>query len=129
MVLPHWGTQYTRATVRDQRVVARELVDAGADVVAGGHPHWVQGVEVVRGGLVAYSLGNFVFDMDFSRQTQEGAVLELTFWGSELKGARLVPVVIGADFAPRLARGPRGDGILADIWAASGRPLRGTHAG
>jgi poly-gamma-glutamate synthesis protein (capsule biosynthesis protein) len=104
-------------------------VDAGADVVAGGHPHWVQGVELVRGGLVAYSLGNFVFDMDFARETREGAVLELTFWGDELKGARLVPVVIGADFAPRPATGPRGAAILGDIWSASGPPLRGTHAG
>jgi poly-gamma-glutamate synthesis protein (capsule biosynthesis protein) len=83
----------------------------------------------VRGGLVAYSLGNFVFDMDFMRQTQEGVVLELTFWGSELKGARFVPVVIGTDFAPRHVPGPRGEAILEDIWAASGRPLRGTHAG
>jgi poly-gamma-glutamate synthesis protein (capsule biosynthesis protein) len=129
LVVPHWGTQYTRSTVRDQRVVARALVDAGADVVAGTHPHWVQGVEVVRGGLVAYSLGNFVFDMDFARETREGAVLELTFWGDELKGARLVPVVIGTDFAPRHAPGLRGDTILDDIWAASGPPLRGTHAG
>jgi poly-gamma-glutamate synthesis protein (capsule biosynthesis protein) len=128
MVLPHWGTQYTRETVRDQRVVARALVAAGADVVAGGHPHWVQGVELVRGGLVAYSLGNFVFDMDFMRETREGAVLELTFWGSQLKSARLVPVVIGPDFAPRFAPGPRGDAILGDVWAASGPPLRGTHA-
>lgn len=128
LVLPHWGTQYTHRTVRDQRVVARALVDAGADLVVGGHPHWVQGVESVPGGLVAYSLGNFVFDMDFSRTTQEGAVLELTFWDGHLKSARLVPVVIGADFAPRVARGPRGDAILQDVWAASGRPLRGSHA-
>jgi poly-gamma-glutamate synthesis protein (capsule biosynthesis protein) len=128
LVLPHWGTQYTHRTVRDQRVVARALVEAGAHVVVGGHPHWVQGVEQVRGGLVAYSLGNFVFDMDFSRPTQEGAVLELTFWDGALKGSRMVPVVIGADFAPRVAPGPRGDAILDDVWAASGRPLRGTHA-
>ncbi len=128
LVLPHWGTQYTHETVRDQRVVARALVDAGADLVVGGHPHWVQGVEVVRGGFVAYSLGNFVFDMDFMQQTQEGALLELTFWGPELKGARLVPYVIGADFAPRVARGARGDAILGDVWRASGAPLRGTHA-
>jgi poly-gamma-glutamate synthesis protein (capsule biosynthesis protein) len=128
IVVPHWGTQYTHRTVRDQRRVARELVDAGADVVAGGHPHWVQGVEVVRGGFVAYSLGNFVFDMDFSRTTQEGALLELAFWGAELKGARLVPYVIGRDFAPRVAPGARGTAILDDVWRASGPPLRGTHA-
>jgi len=128
LVLPHWGSQYTHRTVRDQRLVARALVDAGADVVAGGHPHWVQGLETLGDGLVAYSLGNFVFDMDFSRKTQEGAVLEMTFWAGELKGARVVPVVIGSDFAPRVARGARGSSILDDVWEASGPPLRGTHA-
>jgi poly-gamma-glutamate capsule biosynthesis protein CapA/YwtB (metallophosphatase superfamily) len=128
LVLPHWGTQYSHRTVRDQRVVARALVDAGADLVVGGHPHWVQGMEAVGSGLIAYSLGNFVFDMDFSRKTQEGTVLELTFWGTELKGARQVPVVIGPDFAPRVASGPRGDAILRDVWAASRSPLGGTHA-
>jgi poly-gamma-glutamate synthesis protein (capsule biosynthesis protein) len=128
LVLPHWGTQYTTRTVRDQRVVARALARAGADVVVGGHPHWVQGMESVGDSLVAYSLGNFVFDMDFSRETQEGAALELTFWGSELKNARLVPVVIGPDFAPRFADGARGRRILDRVWEASGPPLRGTHA-
>jgi len=125
LVLPHWGTQYTHDTVRDQRVVARRLVRAGADVVVGGHPHWVQGVESVAGGLVAYSLGNFVFDMDFMQQTQEGVVLALRFRGDRLEQARLRPYVIGPDFAPRLAPGPRGDAILADVRRASRTPLRG----
>ena len=128
LVLPHWGTQYTTRTVRDQRVVARALVAAGADLVVGSHPHWVQGVEAVRGSLVAYSLGNFVFDMDFSRRTQEGAVLDLTYWGSALKESRLVPVVIGPDFAPRVSSGRRAEVILDRVWAASGPPLRGSHA-
>jgi poly-gamma-glutamate synthesis protein (capsule biosynthesis protein) len=126
LVLPHWGTQYTHDTVRDQRAVARRLVRAGADVVVGGHPHWVQGVESVAGGLVAYSLGNFVFDMDFMQQTQEGVVLALRFRGDRLEQARLRPYVIGPDFAPRLAPGPRGDAILADVRRASRAPLRGT---
>jgi poly-gamma-glutamate synthesis protein (capsule biosynthesis protein) len=55
-------------------------------------------------------------------------VLELTYWGSTLKAARLVPVVIGADFAPRVADGPRGRAILERVWDASGAPLTGTHA-
>ena len=90
LVMPHWGTQYTHRTVGDQRAVARSLVRAGADVVAGGHPHWVQGVEAVGDGLIAYSLGNFVFDMD-TRADQRGLVLELTFWGASSRtpaGAR-----------------------------------------
>lgn len=95
-------------------------------MVVGGHPHWVQGTESVGDALIVYSLGNFVFDMDFSRETQEGAVLELTFSGAELDQVRLVPVVIGADFAPRVARGARGRAILDRVRDASGPPLRGT---
>jgi poly-gamma-glutamate capsule biosynthesis protein CapA/YwtB (metallophosphatase superfamily) len=103
IVCPHWGQQYTTEEVPDQRRVGRALVDAGADLVIGAHPHWVQGAEIYRGKLIAYSLGNFVFDMDFSRQTREGAVLELVFWDDQVKAGEFVPVRIGADFAPRFA--------------------------
>jgi poly-gamma-glutamate synthesis protein (capsule biosynthesis protein) len=121
-VLPHWGQQYTSEPVRDQRTVAHALVDAGADLVIGSHPHWVQGAEIYRGSLIAYSLGNYVFDMDFSRQTQEGAILEVVLWGGTVKAARFVPVRIGRDFAPRVLSWQSGLPILERIWAASGPP-------
>src|SRR3546814_5913468 len=54
-----------------------------SDLVLGGHPHWVQGWEMVGSTLVVHSLGNFVFDMDFMRETQEGVFLEITTWRSE----------------------------------------------
>ncbi|MGH3506417.1 MAG: CapA family protein [Nocardioidaceae bacterium] len=124
MVLPHWGDQYTNIPHPDQRRVGAALVRSGADVVVGGHPHWVQGVQVERGGLIAHSLGNFVFDMDFSVPTREGALMELVFWGDVLRQARFTPYVIGADFAPRLVRGPRADRILDRIWETSDAPFR-----
>ena len=102
VVLPHWGTQYTNRPEPIQYAVARELVSAGADVVVGGHPHWVQGAELLDGRLVVHSLGNFVFDMDFMTQTQEGLALELVLWGDEVKAAEFVPYRIGADLSPRL---------------------------
>ena len=49
-------------------------------------------------------------------------MLELTFWGSDLKAARPVPVVIGADFAPRVVRGARARVILDRVWAVQRRP-------
>ena len=88
----------------------------------------MQGVESLPGGLVIYSLGNFVFDMDSTRETQEGAFLELTYWCTVLKAAELVPLVIGPDFAPRVARGERATAVLDRIWSASGGPLRGSYA-
>ena len=86
LVLPHWGTQYTTRTVRDQRAVARALAEPGPTWSSAGTRTGCRGWSRVGDALIAYSLGNFVFDMDFSRQTQEGAVLELTFWGSDAEG-------------------------------------------
>jgi poly-gamma-glutamate capsule biosynthesis protein CapA/YwtB (metallophosphatase superfamily) len=115
VVLPHWGDQYTHLPVPAQRRVGRALLDAGADIVVGGHPHWVQRVQRHRGGLVLHSLGNFVFDMDFMRQTQEGVLADLAFVGDRLRTVRFTPYVIGPDFAPRVVRGPRARSILRPL--------------
>jgi poly-gamma-glutamate capsule biosynthesis protein CapA/YwtB (metallophosphatase superfamily) len=115
VVLPHWGDQYTHLPVPDQRQVGRALVDAGADVVVGGHPHWVQRVQRHRGTLIAHSLGNFVFDMDSMRQTMEGVVADLVFVGDRLRRVRFTPYVLGSDFAPRVVRGPRARAVLRPL--------------
>ena len=125
VVLPHWGTQYTHSPEPVQRTVARRLVDAGADLVVGGHPHWVQGLDVHNGVVVAHSLGNFVFDMDFMTETQQGVVLEATYWGDELKSLDLVPYRMDASFAPRLAGPEEAADILGDVWSTSTGPFRG----
>jgi poly-gamma-glutamate capsule biosynthesis protein CapA/YwtB (metallophosphatase superfamily) len=125
VTMPHWGTQYTNRPEPVQRLVARRLVRAGADVVVGGHPHWLQGMEFVRGRLVAHSLGNFVFDMDFMRRTMEGAALELTFWGGDLKAVHLVPYVMDAQFAPRVVTGAEASRVLTTLRETSGPAFRG----
>lgn len=115
IVLPHWGSQYTHTPVPAQRRVGRALVEAGADIVVGGHPHWVQRVQRHRGALIVHSLGNFVFDMDFMRQTQEGVIADLVFRGDRLRSVRFTPYVIGDDFAPRVVRGARARQILEPL--------------
>ncbi len=116
IVLPHWGTQYTHRPEPIQRTVARRLVEAGADLVVGGHPHWVQSAERIRGVPVFHSLGNFVFDMDFMTETMEGVFLETTWRGSELVSTRLVPYRMDpVSFAPRAVRGAAAAEILADV--------------
>jgi poly-gamma-glutamate capsule biosynthesis protein CapA/YwtB (metallophosphatase superfamily) len=120
VVLPHWGTQYTHRPEPIQHRVARRLVAAGADLVVGGHPHWVQGVEDVGGVPVVHSLGNFVFDMDFMTQTMEGVVLETTWSDGELTRFRLVPYAMDpGSFAPRVVRGARAEAILDDVRSTS----------
>jgi poly-gamma-glutamate synthesis protein (capsule biosynthesis protein) len=113
VVMPHWGVQYTHRVEPIQRRVARLLVDAGADLVVGGHPHWVQGVERYRRAAIAYSLGNFVFDMDFMPQTMEGVALTATFRGDRLQRVLLTPYRLDSRFAPRPVHGPAARAILA----------------
>jgi hypothetical protein len=124
VVLPHWGTQYTHRPEPVQRRVARQLVRSGADLVVGGHPHWVQGLDPVRRAVVAHSLGNFIFDMDFMTQTLEGVVLAATFWGETLKAVDLVPYRMDGEFAPHRVRGSEAAAILADVWSTSSGPFR-----
>jgi poly-gamma-glutamate synthesis protein (capsule biosynthesis protein) len=57
----HWGIEGQSVPSRSQRSIGRATIDAGADLVIGSHPHTFQGVEFYNGGLIAYSLGNFVF--------------------------------------------------------------------
>ena len=64
VVIPymHWGWERELLPTQRQRDLARLMIDAGADVVVGGHPHVTQGVDRYKGKLIVYSLGNFVFD-------------------------------------------------------------------
>ena len=124
IVYPHWGKEYTARPNADQIRVAHALIDAGADMLIATHPHWVQGAEIYHGHLIAYSLGNFVFDQTWSTETQEGAALSLTFWGTRLVSASFVPVRIEDAHRPRFVDDRDGADILERIWGASGAPYR-----
>jgi len=62
MTFMHWGEEYKLQPNERQKALAHKMVDAGADVVVGNHPHVIQGHEYYKGRLITYCLGNFVFD-------------------------------------------------------------------
>ena len=63
MVSMHFGNEYSMSPNTDQEKIAHELIDYGADIVVGAHPHVPQGVEMYKGKPICYSLGNFMFDL------------------------------------------------------------------
>lgn len=77
LVSVHWGNEYRDQPSPRQQYLARAMIDSGASVIIGHHPHWVQPVEEYSHGLIFYSLGNFVFDQMWSEQTRRGMVAEL----------------------------------------------------
>ena len=62
LVYMHFGNEYSRSPNDNQIKIAHELIDYGADIVLGSHPHVPQGIEVYNGKPIFYSLGNFIFD-------------------------------------------------------------------
>lgn len=77
VVTVHAGIEYTKTPNTAQTTFAHSAIDDGADVVIGAHPHWVQTIEKYKGKYIFYSLGNFVFDQGWSKQTMEGLTLKI----------------------------------------------------
>lgn len=121
IVMAHWGTQYTHVPEKSQRRMARAFADAGADLVVGGHPHWVQGWQAVDDVTVIHSLGNFIFDMDFMRKTMEGIFVEVISWGDRIVAIQPVAYVMDERFTPRPATKSQRKRIMSDI-AGTSRP-------
>jgi len=96
----HWGVEYTHQANRIQEDLARHAVEAGADLVLGNHPHWVQGLEYYQGVPIVYSMGNFVFDQGLSIETQQGLILHFVFRGRRLVGLRLQAIQIAGYYQP-----------------------------
>ncbi|MBI4261968.1 CapA family protein [Candidatus Uhrbacteria bacterium] len=96
IVMPHWGIEYKRLPSPRQKKLAYQFIDAGADMVVGGHPHVVQPFEIYHGKPIFYSLGNFIFDQWFSKETTEGLMLRMTMHSGEL-AIQLVPTSIHCD--------------------------------
>jgi poly-gamma-glutamate synthesis protein (capsule biosynthesis protein) len=119
IVLPHWGREYVSDISWEQFKAAKEMADAGANLVVGNNPHRVQGVETFpNGAVVAYALGNFVFDQQWSDGTQytvQGVMLEATFRGARLQGVKLIPIHIYDNFQPQLAPPEEATEILKQV--------------
>jgi len=79
----HSGAEYINEPEPQKVRKMRKLIDYGTDIVIGTHPHVVQGIEVYRGGLIAYSLGNCIFDQSWSQETSTGMMLEISFLGAK----------------------------------------------
>jgi poly-gamma-glutamate capsule biosynthesis protein CapA/YwtB (metallophosphatase superfamily) len=101
IVFPHWGKEYTPKPVVYQRQLAAQWVVAGADLVIGAHSHVAGGIEEIDDHLAFYSMGNLIFDQNWSQATMVGVIPELTFHGTQLVQVRLHPTLI-IDSQPNL---------------------------
>ncbi|MEZ4553607.1 MAG: CapA family protein [Dehalococcoidia bacterium] len=125
LVAIHAGIEYQAEPTEHQRDAARTAIEAGATLVIGNHPHWVQATERLTSasgaeGFVVYALGNFVFDQPWSTETQQGMLLEAGFTRDRLIGVRLRPHMIRDRYRPTLLDpATEGASILDRVWVAT----------
>ncbi len=119
IVCVHWGKEYTYDPVAapgiapdDPQEIAHIMIDSGADVVLGNHPHWVQGVELYKEGFISYAHGNFIFDQEWSQETKKGVVGSYTFAHGKLVAVHFTPIIIEDYSQPREATLEEGSAIL-----------------
>ena len=115
----HWGVEYVDDANADQVRDGRAAIDAGADMVLSHHPHVIQGVEFYNGGLIAYSLGDFVFD-HYSRRTGEAFILDAELGPHGVVNVRATPVYLQGFGQPKLVHGSEATAILERLKTISG---------
>ena len=118
IVALHAGWEYTGPPSPVQRELAYAAIDAGAALVLGAHPHVLQGIEFYKGVPIAYSLGNFVFDIDDDDRRQPGmpsvltCVLRVRLGPEGVRSLEVRPAVID-----------RTDGRPVPVEGAAARPV------
>ena len=90
VVFLHWGIEKETCPSADQQSLAATLVEAGADVVVGGHAHRLQGGGRLGNAVVHYGLGNFLFKENSAEGARTG-VFEVTVTGRRVDGYRWIP--------------------------------------
>jgi poly-gamma-glutamate capsule biosynthesis protein CapA/YwtB (metallophosphatase superfamily) len=105
VVLPHWGSEENAIPNWNQRSKARQIVEAGADLIVGNHTHVVQSIQELDGVPVFYGLGNFVFDQDWADHRQ-AVILLVKFRGKDFIGYELIPTHVDRDGRVHIA-GPQ----------------------
>lgn len=112
----HWGTEGTHSYGMDQKVLAEVFVQAGADAIVGGHTHCLQGVDVIQGVPVFYSLGNFYFSQEPEMpEDYDTAMAQLTVEKDGTLRARLLPCHFSEGKLTLLEEGKQYQQILHDV--------------
>jgi len=102
VVSMHFGDEYKTSPTLRQKTMARFAIDSGADLVVGHHPHVIEPIEKYKEGYIAYSLGNFIFDQNFSEETMEGLILKVFVENGKIKEVIPVEFKINQNFQPFL---------------------------
>ncbi len=105
----HWSAELLEKPKPYQRKLGRRLIDSGADLILGHHPHVVQGIEVYQGKYIVYSLGNFIFG-SYSDSARDSFLFKLVLKPDGQTNGRILPINVynkEVNFRPAPLEGAR----------------------
>ena len=111
----HWGIEYVFYPSPEQQKLARTLIDNGADLIIGHHPHVIQGIEKYNDKLIIYSLGNCNFGVEQDKKYEGadiGIVVSVEFPKDGIMSYELIPIKINPNYQPILLKGSEKSKVL-----------------
>ena len=114
-----WGNEYQHTHLPIQEYYGHLAIDDGATVVTGVHPHYTQGIEYYKNGIIFYSIGNFLFDQLHQNETREGVIVRHIFYDNKYLGYQLIPTRIANNLQVNVAPDNRKNVILNTIYQFS----------
>ena len=111
----HWGEEFVDHPSGADVRLARTIVEAGAHLIIGHHPHVVRGIETYEHGIIVYSLGNFVGDMAWDPRLRETFIFKCQITRSGVTKPAFQPVWINENYQPEILTGPRATALSRRI--------------
>lgn len=99
----HWGNEYLPQAESWRVSLAHQMIDVGADIIHGHHPHVIQNQEVYQNKPIYYSLGNFIFDQNWSKETSTSEIVNLTLTKNSILNTDIIPLTIKYNSRPEPA--------------------------
>ncbi len=97
----HWGNEYLKSPESWRVTLAHQLIDVGADIIHGHHPHVLQSTEIYQNKPIFYSLGNFIFDQNWSKETSSSEFVILTVDKNNILNTIKKPYIIKFNSQPQ----------------------------
>ncbi len=116
VIFLHAGHEFTSTPSPRIREACRGLIDAGADAVIAHHPHVIQGVEKYKQGIIAYSLGNLVFDTPYvsaHKNTDLGFLLRIGISKHQIRETEIIPYKLRGTVTVSTLNSPEFEGFTA----------------
>lgn len=115
IVSMHWGDEFIDRPSPLEINLARKIIDKGAHLIIGHHPHVIKGIEKYKHGYIAYSLGNFICDMIWDDRLRESLILKCTLSKTGVDEIQLIPVWINNKYQPQIMNGMAGDELVEKV--------------